>query len=379
LPSPHLFTMGALKIGGLKIEVVEVGADGSAKFRLWYEEWGGRYVDVEVAKQSIGGVDVYLGELRTGGFVRSEHLKRIFMILRSKRIQAILLGDTLYLTTHFRDAVLAMAGYVPRKSNEGVPIAYLGSYKFQVGDVVAEFTEGGVRRRNFYAKVELPTRRDAEELASRLASLGIPSYNIGRAVVMDRNALFGLLALTGASPPELYRLYSLPNFAVYARGIDGSIRYYFAAVVDGTWRSVLGSVSFGGRLVVGYHRDRHVASGIAKAVRQELGGGSAHSAFTFRSAGVYAVAVSRRVIARLLKGVAAEVQARPVSVHEDGSVELEGVGTLSASGNYIRVGSVELLLLLYKSLVAAGCRVALYPDGVKLVSVARSARAKCEA
>jgi len=362
----HLFTMKALKIGELKIEVVDVSVDGSAKFRLWYEKWGGRYVDIDVVKQDFDGVNVYLGELRVGGFVEPEHLKHMFLLLRSRNIRTMLVDGVLYFTTAFRDAVLTALGYMPKRGAEAPDVMHLDGYRFLIGDYTVEFIEGGPRKYGFYAKIELPTRKDAEKLVAGLMHLGVSSYHVGRVVVMNKDSLFGLLALTGATPPGLFRLYKSPRLAVYAKNSSSSIKYYFATVVYGVWKGILGSVSNKGKSVIGYSKDRDVILELARAIKSEITRGDSHGIHTYRSTNVHALSIDKRIMARILRLASTSAPIRSVIVLEDGSVSLDGVGVLRKDGKRIKVGDIEVLLMLYRSLRSAGYTVTLYPDGVKI-------------
>jgi len=357
--------MRAMSIGPLKVEVLEVRPDGSARFRLWHEDWQGRYVDVDVVKQKFGGVDVYLGELRADGFITPDDLKDIFMLLKLKRIRTIYLGDVLYLTTEFRDVVLASIGHERKKGVEPPHVEYLGGYKFAVGDYTIEFVE--TKRHNFYASVRLPTRKDAESLVLGLASLGIAATYVGRVAEFNRDSLFGLMTYTGAVPPGLVQLYNSHRLTIYAR--KGSLNLYFVARVWGLWKSVMGIINRGSKMVIAYNADHDVVKEIANAIKVELLGNTG-GIRVYRGLNMYVMALYKRAIVHILKQLADRLQARPVVI-EDGRIEVDGIGVFNIGDRYIKASDLETLLTLYKSLRTAKIRAKLYPDGIKIAKKSR--------
>jgi len=260
----HRYNMALLVVEGdrelLRVEVLEVRPDRSAKFRLWYYKWRETrprqpYVDFELKPRQYkdGGIGfegrVYANVAE--GIYR-EHLAEIAELLRRERVRGVAYYKYekrafLQFTGVFRDSVFGKLDIAPELL-EGEPVAveYLGGSRFKIGDREVEFMERDVKGlEKFYAELKLASSEGAIKLGSSLRAVHVNTRVVGNVIRLDSDSFFGLLAATGAVPPGLTPLYRYENFHVYVRVKDGRIRYYFAVKHGGVWRIAKGESTRG--------------------------------------------------------------------------------------------------------------------------------------
>jgi len=267
----------------LRVEVLDVGLDGSAKFRLWYHEWHKTrphqpYVDVEITYK--GEKQGFIGHFyanKAKGILR-EHMAEIAQLLRDMRVEGVSLvahGKQLRFTGAFRDSVLARFGIKPELSpGEPPAVQHLGGLRFKVGDREVEFGPKAMgARREFYAEPKFLSRDEAVNFARSLRAIGVDaevvgSEDVGYAVRLDSDAFFGLLAVTNAVPPGLTLLYCSNDLRLYASVEEVRMRYYFAVKSGGVWRAVNGL--YKERDVQLFHVERDVLETVRIAVARAL-------------------------------------------------------------------------------------------------------------
>jgi len=173
----------------LRVEVLETRADGTAKFRLWYYKWRETrphqpYVDIEIKSyQYKDGRVSFMGRVfasEAKGILR-EHLAEIAQLLKRRGVEGVAYydhgrkGASLQFTGAFRDSVLRKLDIQPElPPGESPDVQHLSGLKFKIGDREVEFARGYVKGGyEFYAKLEFPSREEAECLVSSLKAIGV--------------------------------------------------------------------------------------------------------------------------------------------------------------------------------------------------------------
>jgi len=272
--------------GLLRVEVLEAGADGTAKFRLWYYKWcetrpDRPYVDVEIRPYhpEDGRIEfkgrVFASKRKS---ILREHLAEIADLLKRRGVEGVAYYEhetsaRLQFTGKFRGSVLGKLGIEPELPRGEPPaVQHLGGYKFKIGDREVEFGERVFgKARELYAELEFPSRDEAERFASSLKAIGVDARVAGNVVRLDSDTFFGLLAATEATPPGLTPLYRSEedDFRVYASVEGGKVRFYFAVKHEGVWRAAEGL--YAETKVQLYGKEREVFEAIRSAVLKALG------------------------------------------------------------------------------------------------------------
>jgi len=197
----------------LRVEVLEARANGEAKFRLWYYKWRETrpdkpYVDVEIKsyprKDGVG----FIGSIsaNVAGGISKVHLAEIVDLLKREGVKGVSLksnGKQLQFSGRFRDSVLRKLGIRPELPPGEPPVVeYLGGLRFRVSDKEVEFGN------EFDTALKFPSRDEAINFVRSLKAIGVYAEMTGNTVELDRDAFFGLLAATNATPPGLTLLYS---------------------------------------------------------------------------------------------------------------------------------------------------------------------------
>jgi len=381
----------------LRVEVLEAGADGTAKFELWYHKWdktrpGQPYVDFKLTYKGKGqGFRGYVSANETKG-IPKDHLAEIAQLLEDKGVEGVSLitrGKVLQFTGAFRDSVLAKLG-IRLELPRGKPptVEYLGNYRFKIGNREVEFGKGYVKGGyEFYAELKFSSEKEAVDFAKSLKAVGVDarvagSEKDGYKVRLDSDAFFGLLAATNAMPPGLTLLYRSDDFRVYASTEGGRMRFYFAVRHEGVWR-----------VAEGLYREKDVVLGTAEHDVLEAVRGAVAKALKKlgRPADVgepkeerdekgdvetYYLYLYGPHLAAFLEHAAETVRAEPAEVRLEDKHIVISVGDVKAEVEFkllkgsevefLLAQDVERTLALYKSLNEAGVPVEIAPRGVKV-------------
>jgi len=376
----------------LRVEVLDARLDGSAKFRLWFYKWRMTrplqpYEDIEITYKGEGqGFKGYVFANKTKG-IRREHLAEIAQLLRDEGVEGVSLkndGRELQLTGAFRDSVLSRLGIVPELPRaEPIAVEHLGGSRFKIGGREVEF---GVKamgaRREFGAVLKLATAEEAVRYAASLKAIGVDAEVRGNTVRLDSDSFFGLLAVTGTTPPDFTPLYRSEDLQVYASVEEGRVRYYFAVKHEGVWRIAEGLYVEKGVQFSSARREvlEAVRGAVVRALERlghpaEVGEPNKDRDEEGNVKGYYLYLYGPHLVP-FLKHTAERVRAEPAEVRLEGRRIVVKAGGVKAVLEFklLKHGKAEHLtatdmaqtLALYKSLKAIGVPVEITPRGVKV-------------
>jgi len=376
-----------------RVEVLDVKPNGEAKFRLWYYKWRETrphqpYVDVEITYK--GKEQGFIGRVYTSetkGILR-EHLAEIARLLEEKGVKGVAYYEYDYekraflqFTGAFRDSVLRELGIRPElPPGEPPAVQYLGGLRFKIGDREAEFGDG------LYAKLEFPSRDEAEHFAASLKAVGVDAEIVGNVVRLDSDSFFGLLAATNAVPPGLTPLYRSNDLQVYAAVEGDRMRFYFAVKHGDAWRVAKGLSVEAKVQLVRAERDilEAIRDAVARALAQlgrpaEVGEPKEDRDEKGNVKGYYLYLYGPH-LAAFLEHATERVEAKLAVVRLEGKRIVVKAGDAKAEvefkllkrkeAEYLVAQDVEQTLALYKSLKALGVPVEITPEGVKVDSEA---------
>jgi len=381
----------------LRIEVLEVRPDGSARLRLWYYKWremrpDSPYVNFEIKlyqnRGSRIGFKGYVYANDAEGISR-KHLVEVAELLKHRGIEGVSvksMGKVLQLTGVFRDYIFSKLGLVPElPEGELVVVEYLDGFRFKIGDYEVGFGKRhGRGGREFYAVLKLSSSYEAIRLASSLKLVSVDTRAVGDVVRLDSDAFFGLLAATGAVPPGLTPLYRSDDFHVYASVEEGRMRFYFAVKHEGVWRVAEGLYDERTRSVQLWRAEHEVLETVRGAVARTLerlgypaevgvpkGKGSEEE-----NVKVYYLKLFNHHLVPLLRHAAEGVTAEPAEVRLEGRRIAVRVGYIEVAVEFrllkgkeavcLLATDVRQILALYKALKALGIPVEITPKGVKV-------------
>jgi len=384
------------------VEVLDVKLNGEAKFRLWYYKWQETrpdrpYVDVEIESYSdkYGGIH-FVGFIYTkeAEGISKDHLAEIAELLKRKGIGGVSLrsdGKELYFSGVFRDSVLARLDIEPElPPGEPPAVQHLGGLRFKIGDREVDFERKIVSGRyEFYAVLKFPSRDEAERFASSLKAIDVYAEVRGKAVRLDSDSFFGLLAATNVAPPGLMLLYCSDedNFRVYASAEGGKIRFYFAVKHKGVWRVAEGLYVEAKVQLRRKERDvlEAVRGAVIKALEKldtEQPSRSAHVEEPKEErneedrVNVHYLSLHGHHLKPFLEHAAETVEAKPAEVRLEGRRVVISAGDVKADvefkllkrseAEFLLAKDVRETLALYKSLRELGVPVEITPKGVKL-------------
>jgi len=236
----------------VKIEALELRPD-FAKFRLWYYKWQETrphqsYVDFELKKYRKGRFEAVLGmlyEKRLEG-VSKEHLREIAKLLRQMGMQGVAYYEikgkvgVLYFSGCFLKSFIKTFGTPPIRDGTPPWIEHLGGFEYGIGNYVVKFRRRGKEiKMGYFATLSLPTREDAERLASSLKAAEVKSTVVEGNVLFDTESLIGLAIRAGAAPPGFAQIYANDVLRVYVEE-DSGYYYYFVVKHKGVWRTAWG-------------------------------------------------------------------------------------------------------------------------------------------
>jgi len=232
--------------GPLRVEVLYIKPDGSAKIRLCYYKWRD-CAEVEL-KWRRGGL---FGRLQEGGGIEVGHLAEIAEMLGQMGMRgARLSGMGLSFNTDFVRTAVMRGALVPN-GVEPLQVEHAGGLAFKVGGRTVEFRREPVRladgRRVFRSYSASLLFHNAGETTYAFAALwaqGVRTLSTRSSLRFNVDSLVGLMALTGAVPPGFEELYASEDFRAYAERHFGTY-YYFAVKHGGVWRAAWGKLAYG--------------------------------------------------------------------------------------------------------------------------------------
>jgi len=385
----------------LRVEVLDVRPDGSAKFRLWYYKWRETrseqpYVDFEVKPYQHKGYGIRFRGLvyaNEAGGIRREHLVEIAELLRREGLKGMSLrsdGKTLEFTGVFRDSVLGRLGTSPEFPRaEPVAVEHLGGLKFKVGGYEVEFGKKTIgNTREFYAVLKMSSADEAIRYAAALRAIGVDAMVAGNTVRLDSDSFFGLLVATNAVLPGLVPLYRSEDLCVYASVEEGHMRFYFAVKHGGVWRVVEGQYKERTNNIQLFRAERDVLETVRSAVAKALQrldnptdvGESGEIRDEEGNVVGYYLHLYGPHLKPFLEHAAESVKAKPAEVRLGGKRVVVKASSIEAAVEFklLKFGKAEYFLAhdvgetlaLYKSLKALGVPVEITPKGVKIDSEA---------
>jgi len=300
----------------------------------------------------------------------------------------------LQFTGAFRDSVLAKLGIEPElPPGEPPAVQHLGGLKFKIGDEEVEFARRNVKGvEEFYAELKFPSEKEAERFASSLKAIGVYAEMVGNTVKLDSDSFFGLLAVTGATPPGLTLLYSSKedDLCVYASMEGGRMCFYLAVKHEGAWRAVEGLYNEKAWSVIIRRAEREVLEtirgAVIKALEQlkvsEKQGRPARVEEPMErrdekgKVDVYYLRLYGPHLKPFLEHAAERVEAKPAEVRLEGRRIVISTGGVEAEvdfkllkrhkAEFLMAEEVVQTLALYKSLRELGVPVEITPEGVRV-------------
>jgi len=366
--------------GGVKVEVLDLRPDGTAKVRLWYYKWR-RPIEFKLRRHKQGEEYVATGVIyvkkRKG--ILKEHLVEVAEALRKMGLICVSYYDVggkvgaLYFSECFLRSLFERFGAKPFRFAKHPQVEYLGGLSFKIGGYMAHFRVRGGRR-VYIANVRTPYTGTAVWIATSLASVGIKASPGKKSVKLDTDSLIGFMIYSGAQPPGFTQLYASPSLYVFVEEVGARLYFYFAVKHKGLWRAVRGKYTVSKiNLTI---KERDLAKALSRALNealQELGDNTTVSAK--RRGGLWRTTLYVPQISRLLQHAADGVEAGLVNVVlEDNTLKIREGDTEAllevetARGPIVRYIWLGLgrTLRLYKALRTAGVPVALMPEGVRI-------------
>jgi len=363
----------------LKIELLDLRPEGTAKIRLWYHKWRETrpdqpYIDVELKMRKWRCCSRLVGKLVADGGISPDDLVEIARQLKQMGLLGFQLeGTTLRFTSKFLWTAIMKFGVSALNYIEPLKVEYVGGLTFNVAGHAVEFRRGVARilkgrkiLRSYRAKLRLSSTNEVLYVFAVLRTQGVRAIPAGRSVYFNVDSLVGLMAITGATPPGFELLYSSEDFRIYLeRNLDEY--YYFAIRYNDVWRAAWGKLTYAGIML----RSNDVT--VIEAIWNKIVGVGNNIEVPKISPSRRTLVLSVQHLKLLLGGRLESPESVEVSAHGGVlRVRTKGVGALIPFDPANNKGSVHVLVdrsqasKALEALLELGLMATITQDGIKL-------------